>query len=238
MGLGARRPQAAVTLHRDHGRHRRTGIRRHHPSAAPAGRAHRELTGLAGINFLYQLAHCVLPSMYVLYTSYRYGWSARTVGLTLMGVGVLSILVQGLLVKPAIARLGERGAIYVGLLFGIAGFSGFALAPSAIWMWASLPIFALWGLVSPGLQGLMSERVAANERGKLQGANGSITSIAGLIGPTVFTQSFAYFIDPSRTWILPGAPFYVAAALLAAALPLAVRVPRRAPAMVEPRQAA
>jgi MFS transporter, DHA1 family, tetracycline resistance protein len=187
-------------------------------------RSHRELTGLAGINFFYQLAHCVLPSMHVLYTSYRYGWSARTVGLTLMAVGVLSILVQGLLVKPTIARLGERGAIYAGLLFGIAGFSGFALAPSAVWMWASLPIFALWGLIGPGLQGLMSARVAAHEQGKLQGANGSITSIAGLIGPTVFTQSFAYFIDPSRTRMLPGAPFFAAAALLAVALALAVRV--------------
>ena len=196
-------------------------------------RSHRELTGLASINFLYQLAHCVLPSMYVLYTSYRYGWSARTVGLTLMAVGVLSIVVQGLLVKPTIARLGERGAIYAGLLFGIAGFSGFALAPSAPWMWASLPIFSLWGLIGPGLQGLMSERVAAHEQGKLQGANGSITSIAGLIGPTVFTQSFAYFIGSHRTWVLPGAPFYLAAALLVAALPLAARAPRRAQAVVE-----
>lgn len=196
-------------------------------------RSHRELSGLAGINFLYQLAHCVLPSMYVLYTSYRYGWSARTVGLTLMAVGVLNILVQGLLVKPTIARFGERGAIYLGLLFGIAGFSGFALAPSAIWMWASLPIFALWGLVNPGLQGLMSERVAAHEQGKLQGANGSITSIAGLIGPTVFTQSFAYFIDTHHAWTLPGAPFYVAAGLLAAALPLAARAPRRPQSLLE-----
>jgi len=200
-------------------------------------RSHRELTGLAGINFLYQLAHCVLPSMFVLYTSYRYGWSARTVGLTLMGVGVLSIIVQGLLVKPAIARLGERGAIYAGLSFGIAGFSGFALAPSAIWMWASLPIFALWGLIVPGLQGMMSARVAGHEQGKLQGAIGSITSIAGLIGPTVFTQSFAHFIDPSRTWLLPGAPFYVAAGLLAAALLLATRVPRRAQLTAEPGHA-
>src|SRR5487761_166730 len=196
-------------------------------------RSHRELMGLASVNFLYQLAHCVLPSMYVLYTSYRYGWNVRTVGLTLMMVGVLNILVQGLLVRPTVARFGERGAMYAGLLFGICGFSGFALAPSSVWMWASLPVFALWGLVSPGLQGLMSRRVTAQEQGKLQGANGSITSIAGLIGPTVFTQSFAYFIGSHRTWVLPGAPFYLAAALLVAALPLAARAPRRAQAVVE-----
>jgi MFS transporter, DHA1 family, tetracycline resistance protein len=191
-------------------------------------RSHRDLMGLAGINFLYQLAHCVLPSMYVLYTSYRYGWSARTVGLTLMMVGVLNILVQGLLVKPTVARFGERGAVYAGLLFGISGFTAFALAPTASWMWASLPVFALWGLASPGLQGLMSRRVAANEQGKLQGANGSITSIAGLIGPTLFTGSFAYFIDPHRTLMVPGVPFYLAAALLIPALLLALLLPRRA----------
>jgi MFS transporter, DHA1 family, tetracycline resistance protein len=196
-------------------------------------RSHRDLMGLAGINFLYQLAHCVLPSMYVLYTSYRYGWSARTVGLTLMMVGVLNILVQGLLVKPTVARFGERGAVYAGLLFGICGFGAFALAPSASWMWASLPVFALWGLASPGLQGLMSRRVAANEQGKLQGANGSITSIAGLIGPTLFTQSFAYFIDPHRALMVPGVPFYLAAALLIPALLLALLLPRRAHVAVE-----
>ena len=196
-------------------------------------RSHRELMGLASVNFLFQLAHCVLPSMYVLYTSYRYGWSAGKVGLTLMAVGVLNIVVQGVLVKPAVARLGERGAIYAGLFFGIAGFSGFGLAPSAIWMWASLPIFALWGLITPGLQGLMSRRVGAHEQGKLQGANGSITSIAGLIGPLLFTQSFAYFIDPHRAWTLPGVPFFLAAALLVAALLLAVRVPRLAHAVMD-----
>jgi MFS transporter, DHA1 family, tetracycline resistance protein len=196
-------------------------------------RTHRDLMGLAGINFLYQLAHCVLPSMYVLYTSYRYGWSARTVGLTLMMVGVLNILVQGLLVKPTVARFGERGAVYTGLLFGICGFSAFALAPTALWMWASLPVFALWGLASPGLQGLMSQRVAAREQGKLQGANGSITSIAGLIGPTLFTESFAYSIDPHRTSMVPGVPFYLAAALLIPALLLALLLPRRAHVAVE-----
>ncbi len=191
-------------------------------------RSHSDLTGLAVINFLYQLAHCVLPSMYVLYTSYRYGWSVRTVGLTLMMVGVLNIVVQGLLVKPTVARFGERGAVYAGLLFGMCGFTAFALAPTAFWMWASLPVFALWGLASPGLQGMMSRRVSGHEQGKLQGANGSITSIAGLIGPTLFTQSFAYFIDPRRTLMVPGVSFFLAAALLIPALLLALLLPRLA----------
>jgi DHA1 family tetracycline resistance protein-like MFS transporter len=84
-------------------------------------------------------------------------------------------------------------------------------------MWASLVPFSLMGLFGPGLQSLMSQRVPEHEQGKLQGANGSLTSIAGLIGPGLFTLSFAHFIDKGRAWELPGAPFYIAALLLAGA---------------------
>jgi DHA1 family tetracycline resistance protein-like MFS transporter len=185
-------------------------------------RSHPDLLGLSSVNLLFQLAHCVLPSMFVLYTSYRYGWDTQTVGLTLMAVGALSIIVQGGLVKPAVRRLGERGSLYAGLFFGILGFAGFALAPTPFWMWAALPVFALLGLFGPGLQSLMSQRVPAHEQGKLQGANGSLQSIAGLIGPSLFTLSFAHFIDKDRAWVLPGAPFYIAAILLVLALLVAV----------------
>jgi MFS transporter, DHA1 family, tetracycline resistance protein len=130
-------------------------------------RSHPDLLGLASVNLLFQLAHCVLPSMFVLYTSYRYGWDTKTVGLTLMAVGVFSIIVQGGLVKPAVQRLGERGSLYTGLLFGIVGFAGFALAPTPFWIWAALPVFAVMGLFGPGLQSLMSQRVAAHEQGRL-----------------------------------------------------------------------
>lgn len=200
----------------------------HWSKANPIGslkllRSHPDLLGLGAVNLLFQLAHCVLPSMFVLYTTYRYGWNTQTVGLTLMAVGVFSIIVQGGLVKPAVDRLGERGSLYTGLLFGILGFAGFALAPSPIWIWAALPVFSLMGLFGPGLQSLMSQRVAPQEQGKLQGANGSITSIAGLIGPIIFTLSFAHFIAKDRTWTLPGAPFLIAAGLLLLALVLAMR---------------
>ena len=50
--------------------------------------------------------------------------------------------------------------------------------------------------------------------------------IAGLIAPGLFTQTFAIFIDPLRDWGLPGAPFLLAAILVAAAMALALRVTR------------
>jgi DHA1 family tetracycline resistance protein-like MFS transporter len=188
-------------------------------------RSHPELLRLAGVSLLFQIAHCVLPSMYVLYTGYRFGWSSLTVGLTLMFSGLCSVLVQGLATGPAVRRLGERGALRAGLLVGILSFTWFALAPNAGWMWAALPVFAWMGLFNPGLQSLMSRRVAPQEQGKLQGANSSIVGIAGLIGPVLFTQAFALAIDPAHTWKLPGAPLFLAAGLLALSLLVAAGVP-------------
>jgi DHA1 family tetracycline resistance protein-like MFS transporter len=194
-------------------------------------RSHPELLGLAGVALLFNIAHNVLPTSFVIYTGYRFNWGSTTVGMTLMMVGILSIVVQGGLVKPSIKRLGERGSLYTGLLFGMAGFAGFGLAPSGGWMWASLPVFSLMGVFGPGLQSLMSQRVAPHEQGKLQGANSSVMAIGGLIGPVLFSESFAYCIDRGHAWSLPGAPFFLAALLLLGALLLALQVTRPQPAL-------
>ena len=52
----------------------------------------------------------------------------------------------------------------------------------------------------------------------LQGAIASLIGIAGLVGPGLFTQTFAYFISPATTWHLPGAPFLLASCLLLLAM--------------------
>ena len=110
-------------------------------------RTHRELLGLAGVAFLSHLAHVVLPSVAVLYTSYRYGWDDKTMGLTLAAVGVASGIVQGVLIKPAIGRFGERTTLIVGLLFGAVGFAIYGLATTSAWFWAGIPRH---GAVGPG----------------------------------------------------------------------------------------
>ena len=189
-------------------------------------RSHPELFGLATIYFLYLLAHQVLPSTFVLYTGYRYGWDERIVGLTLAAVGICNMTVQGVLIRPAVARFRERPTLMAGLVFGTSGFLIFALARTGVGIWASLPIFALMGLFGPSAQGLMSRRVGPSEQGQLQGANSSIMGIAGLIGPSLFTLTFAHFISSGRAVSLPGAPFFLASLLLAAALLVAWRVTR------------
>src|SRR5688500_15287919 len=92
-------------------------------------RSHHELFGLATVNAFYLLAHHVLPSVWVLYTAYRYGWSTGMTGLALAGVGAGSVLVQIFVVKRAVAAFGERNTLLLGLSFGAAGFAIWGLAP-------------------------------------------------------------------------------------------------------------
>jgi DHA1 family tetracycline resistance protein-like MFS transporter len=187
-------------------------------------RSHPELSGLAGVVFLSNLAHAALPATFVLYAGYRYGWDERAVGFTLALIGVCSAIVQGGLVQPVVRRFGERSVLIFGLAAGAVGFAMYGLAPSGLAFLAAVPVVALWGLASPAAQSIMTRHVGASEQGQLQGANGSIMGIATMIGPTLFATTFAYFIGEGARLHLPGAAFLVAAVLLAGGALLAARV--------------
>jgi DHA1 family tetracycline resistance protein-like MFS transporter len=187
-------------------------------------RSHHDLVPLATINFLSQLAQQVLPGIFVLYTQFRYHWSLPFLSLTFLVTGGLGILVQGFVVGPVVRRVGERGAVIVGAAAGMAGFAIYGLAPTQWAYFAGMPIFALQGLMMPGLQGLMTQRVSASEQGRLQGANQSLGGISSILGP-LFPLIFAFALRNVPG--LPGLPILIAAVLVGLALALALRFARR-----------
>ena len=198
---------------------------------------HGDLLGLAGVGFLFQLAHTVLPSIFVLYAGYRYHWGSDIVGLTMMGTGLLGVLVQTQFVGPVVARIGERGSLLLGTIGGAAGFALYGLAPNG-WLYiASAPVFALLNFAQPGLQGLMTRRVGPQQQGQLQGANQGLQGVASVVGPMIFGLTFAWAIRHDAVLHTPGLPIFIAAALLAGAFLLSIRVghaPREAaPALAE-----
>jgi MFS transporter, DHA1 family, tetracycline resistance protein len=143
------------------------------------------------------------------------------VGYTLALVGVLSIIVQGGLIKKIVGALGERNALMFGLACGVLGFMLYALAPTGYWFWAAMPVAALWGIANPAAQALVSHQVDPREQGRLQGAIASLSAIAGIIAPTLFTRLLALVTDAHEHGIWAGAIFMLAAAMLAAGLLLA-----------------
>ena len=184
-------------------------------------RAHPGLLGLAGVGFLFQLSQVVLPTIFVLYTTQRYGWTPQILGYTFLLTGVLGVIVQMFLVGPVVGRLGERNAVLLGAVIGALGFAWYGWAPKGWIYLIGAPVFALSGLMMPGLQGLMTRRVAPNEQGQLQGANQSLQGIASIIGPVIFGETFAWALRHDATLHAPGLPVYLAGGLLGLAFLLA-----------------
>ena len=182
-------------------------------------RSHRELFGLALVNFLAYLAHEVYATVFVLYTTFRYSWNEKTIGMALAVVGIASMFASAVLVGPFVKQFGERRSLFAGLLFGAVGFALFGWAPKGWIFMAAIPINCLWSLAGPPSQSLMTQRVSPSEQGELQGALGSLRGIAMVIGPGMFSGMFAIFIAPGKSF--PGAPWYLAAFLLVASLVVA-----------------
>ena len=197
-------------------------------SAHPLGalnllRSHPVLAGLSVTNFIAQVAHVVLPSTFVLYATYRYGWDSRTVGLTLAMVGICAMAVQGLGIGPIVRAFGERRALLLGLGCGAVGFVIFGTAPTGPLFWLGIPVMALWGVSGAATQALMTRLVAPDQQGRLQGATASVQSVSQLVGPFLFTLTFSFFIGSKAPLHLPGAPFLLASALLVVAALIAMR---------------
>jgi DHA1 family tetracycline resistance protein-like MFS transporter len=67
----------------------------------------------------------------------------------------------------------------------------------------------------------MSQRVSPSEQGELQGAISSLRSLTALIGPGLFTLTFAFFISGPQARHFAGAGWLLSALLVAVAIPVA-----------------
>jgi DHA1 family tetracycline resistance protein-like MFS transporter len=173
--------------------------------------------------FLSYLAHESLPSLFVLYTDYRYHWDARATGMALALVGIAQTVVAAGLVRQAVKRFGEIPTALAGLAFGVMGFLAYALAPTGGAFLAALPLVALWGLTGPAFQALATRLAGVSEQGALQGAIASMRGVSGMIGPITFTQILAWEIAKGSN---PGVSYGLAALLLALSLGVTLAVGR------------
>lgn len=170
--------------------------------------------GLVAVVFIANFAHYVYPSTFVLFADAAYGWKEKQAGYVLAAVGTLGVIVNVLLVGRLVKRLGERRAVLFGLLCGVAGFVVYGVAPYGWMFLVGLPISALWAVAGPATQALVTRQVPADAQGRIQGAMGSLVSLAGIVAPAVFAGAFGFFIGPHAPVHLPGIAFLIAALLL------------------------
>ena len=197
----------------------------------------RQLGRLPGIGallvvyFLYQVAFMVYPAVWAYFGQERFGWGPSTVGLSLALFGIMMAVVQGGLIRHVLRLLGERGTVIYGHIFDIAAFLALAFVTNGTVALILTPLAAFAAVLTPALQGIMSQAVASDQQGELQGALTSVAALAMIVSPLVMTSVFFAFTAPGAAVYLPGAPFLLSVALIAAGLCVfVVRGPRVAAA--------
>jgi DHA1 family tetracycline resistance protein-like MFS transporter len=167
---------------------------------------------VASIILLYIAAHAV-QSTWAYYTMEKFQWDEAWVGYSLGFVGLMVALVQGLLIRFIIPKLGQQRSVYVGLCLYALGFLLLGLATQGWMMFAFLVPYCLGGIAGPSLQGIMSSQVSPKQQGELQGALTSLVSLTTIFGPMIMTTLFYEFSKPNSSIYFPGAAMVAGAVL-------------------------
>ncbi|NUO02372.1 MAG: TCR/Tet family MFS transporter [Saprospiraceae bacterium] len=181
------------------------------------------IMGLIGSMLCLYIAAHASQSTWSYYTMEKFKWNEEWVGYSLGFVGLTIGLVQGLLTRVIIPKLGTVRSVFIGLSLSATGYICFALATQGWMMFALMIPFALGGIAGPSLQGIISGQVPANEQGELQGALTGLISATSIVGPLLMTNLFSWFTAKEAPVYFPGAPFMMGALLTLLGIAMAVR---------------
>jgi MFS transporter, DHA1 family, tetracycline resistance protein len=169
--------------------------------------------GLVGSLLCIYLASHAVQSTWAYFTMANFSWDEAMVGYSLGFVGLLIAIVQGGLIRVINPKIGQKRAVYLGLVLYAIGLLLFAFACKGWMMYAILVPYCLGGISGPALQGIISSQVPDNEQGELQGGLTSLISLTSIVGPPLMTNIFSYFTGKSTSIYFPGAPFLLGALL-------------------------
>lgn len=168
--------------------------------------------------FIYNLSHYVWPVIWSYFAKEQFGWTPFDIGVALAAVGLSWAFVQGYLIRIILKRFGEMKTALLGFGFDVATLVGVAFVTEGWMVFLFIPFTALSALVTPAVQGMMSNRIPNDAQGELQGAVAAISSIAFVVTPLFMAGLFQFFTAKDGWIYFPGAPFLAAAVLSALAI--------------------
>jgi DHA1 family tetracycline resistance protein-like MFS transporter len=186
----------------------------------------RELKGVESLIWIMGLsilAQFCLHTSWFLYTEFKFGWTPRDNGFSLLAVGGMAVLVQGGLLRQFQKYVPTHKLVRIGLVSATLAYAGYGLVPEG-WMLFVVVAANVFGyMIQPGLQSLVSNAVDPSRQGESMGAVSSINSVAAVLGPLLGTPVLAAVSHyPQGDWRV-GAPFYLCAAIQGVAAYLGLR---------------
>ena len=189
-------------------------------------RALRQLQGagqLVWVIGLTGLSQFVLYTSWVLYTTFKFGWGPQENGWSLAAVGVMSVIVQGLLLGRLLKLFSPRRLAVLGLISSTVAYVLWGLANEGWMMFAVIGINIFGMTVAASIQSIISSAADARSQGQAMGAVSSLNSAMAVLAPAIGAPLLGLVSHlPPGDWRI-GAPFYFCAMLQAAALVLAYR---------------
>jgi DHA1 family tetracycline resistance protein-like MFS transporter len=190
------------------------------------------------VYFLLITAFSIMTYAFVLFTAYRYGYTAEQNGYLFAYVGVMSVIGQGLLFGFLVRRFGEPvltciGCFLMALSLFVMPFIG-PVQGGLLALLACCTVISFGNaMASPALTSLVSKLTAEHEQGSRLGIMQSGASLARALGPMIggvlLNNSINRIDDMTVT-----RTFFAASAIMTAALIVsifAVRVVRNAQAV-------
>jgi DHA1 family tetracycline resistance protein-like MFS transporter len=158
----------------------------------------------------------------VLYNTFKFGWGPRENGWSLAAVGVVSAVVQGLLLGRILKRISVRRLAVLGLISSTLAYALWGAATQGWMMYAIIFVNLLGATVASTIQSIISSAADAHDQGKTLGAVGGLNSLMAVIAPAIGAPLLTTVSQlPKGDWRI-GAPFYFCALLQSVALILTV----------------
>jgi DHA1 family tetracycline resistance protein-like MFS transporter len=186
-----------------------------------------ELGRLKGVGLLVAVIGCnalaqfILYTIWVLYTTFKFGWGPAQNGWSLFAVGVMAALVQGLLLGPLLKRYSPQRLAVAGLVSSTVSYVAWGASTEG-WMMIAVVVVNLLGFtVTAAIQSILSNAADARSQGRILGAASALNSLMAVLAPLFGAPLLAMVSNLPRSDWRVGTPMYFCAALQLVSLILA-----------------
>jgi DHA1 family tetracycline resistance protein-like MFS transporter len=186
----------------------------------------RELKGVGSLVFVIALSGLVqfmTHTSWVLYTTFKFGWGPTQNGWSLFAIGLMSVLVQGVLLGRLLKRFSPQRLAIMGLVSSIVFYLACGAATEGWMLIAAILVNVLGFASTAAMQSIISNAADPQTQGRTAGAVASLNSMMAVIAPAIGAPLLATVSHLPRGDWKSGAPFYFCAALQAASMLIALR---------------
>ena len=166
------------------------------------------------LGFLTILAFAALEGTLALFLQRQMQWDARAAAFAFVGLGLLSAVVQGGLIRRLVPRFGEPRLIVAGIAVVALGFAALALVSNVLELAGALLLVGVGqGLAGPSISGLLSRITPQSEQGAVFGTLSSAQTLARMISYLIANLLLGRVSAAAPYWF--GSAVYVVAGLAA-----------------------